>query len=709
VQGAKPAVAAAPDQCQAPGDDKRAMAEEHEKTQDPTGEIRIVFTPSGRQGKIAAGTTVLQAARTLGVDIDSVCGGRAMCGRCQVVVGEGDFAKHGIHSSSSSVTPRSKVEDRYAEKRGLQDGRRLSCQAVLTSDVVIDVPAESQVHDQVIRKAADDRVIEVDAPVRLCFIEVREPDMHEPSGDLRRVAEALRGQWPDRVSDDEISADLHVLRQLQQTLRKGKWQITVALRDGNRIIGIWPGLKEQIVGAAIDIGSTTMSAHLCDMNSGLVLASSGAMNPQIRFGEDLMSRVSYGFLNQGGAEEMTNAVRKGLQGLLEGAARQAEVSVEDIVEVVLVGNPVMHHLVLGIDPVELGGAPFALAMDESCELLARDLDLSIHQGGRVYVLPCIAGHVGADAAAVALSESPDKSEDMTLIVDVGTNAEIICGNSDRLLAASSPTGPAFEGAQISSGQRAAPGAIERIRIDPETLEPRFRIIGVDAWSDEEGFDDAAAATGITGICGSGIIEVLAEMYLAGIITEDGVINGEKSAVSSRIEPDQRTFRYRVSDTVVITQNDVRAIQLAKAALYAGFRLLMDKININHVDKVVLAGAFGTHIEPKYAMVLGMIPDCLFDHVRSAGNAAGTGARICLLNKGARRRVEDMVREIEKIETAIEPSFQDHFVKAMAIPHKTDPYVKLSEAVKLPERTLGVGEPSLDDPSSARRRGRRRRG
>ena len=678
-----------------------------EDDQTAGGDIHIVFTPSGRQGNVPSGTTVLQAARSLGVDIDSVCGGRAMCGRCQIVVGEGDFPKHGIVSSAASVTARSKVEDRYAEKRDLADDRRLSCQALLCADVVIDVPAESQVHDQVIRKAADDRVIEMDAPTRLCFIDVREPDMHEPSGDLRRVVEALNAQWPDRVRGD-ITADLHVIMSLQKVLRKGNWQITVALREGCRIIGVWPDLKEQVLGAAIDIGSTTMSAHLCDMNSGAVLASSGAMNPQIRFGEDLMSRVSYGFLNEGGAEEMTDAVRQGVQSLLDGAAKQAECPVEDIVEVVLVGNPVMHHLVLGVDPIELGGAPFALAMDESFETLASELDLKLHPGARVYVLPCIAGHVGADAAAVALAESPDQSDEVSLLVDVGTNAEIICGNSKRLLAASSPTGPAFEGAQISSGQRAASGAIERIRVNPETLEPRFRVIGVDKWSDEDGFDDDVAATGITGVCGSGIIEVLAEMYLAGIITEDGEIDGKKAAVSPRIEEDGRTFRYRVSDNVTVTQNDVRAIQLAKAALYAGFRLLMDKMDIDRVDNVVLAGAFGTHIEPKYAMILGMIPDCLFDRVKSAGNSAGAGARICLLNQSQRRRVEDIVRNIEKIETAIEPSFQNHFVKAMAIPHKIDPYERLSEAITLPERTLGVGEPSLDDPSSARRRGRRRR-
>jgi len=667
--------------------------------------IKIVFTPSGRQGHVPAGTTVLQAARTLGVDIDSVCGGRALCGRCQVDVGTGEFAKHGISSGPGSLCGVTAVETRYADKKGLAEGRRLSCQSTLLADVVIDVPPESQVHNQLVRKAADDRQIEMDPIIRLCLVEVREPDMHEPSGDLRRLVEALQTQWPDRVTG-EIDCDLHILQQLQPVLRAGKWQVTVALRDGNRIVGIWPGLKERVAGIAIDVGSTTMSAHLCDMVTGDVLASTGAMNPQIRFGEDLMSRVSYGIMNPGGHVEMTEAVIDGLQKLITGAAEQAGMDADDVVEIVLVGNPVMHHLLLGIDPVELGGAPFALAVDTAVEMRASEIGLQVNRGARVYVLPCIAGHVGADAAGVVLAEAPQKGEVNTLVVDVGTNAEIVVGNSKRMLAASSPTGPAFEGAQISSGQRAAPGAIERIRINPETLEPRFRVIGVERWSDEDGFDEAVKSTGITGICGSGIIEVLAEMYLAEILTADGVVNGAKAAISPRIEADGRTFAYRVSDNVVVTQNDVRAIQLAKAALHAGFRLLMDKMALKSVDRVVLAGAFGTHIDPKYAMVLGMIPDCALENVRAAGNSAGTGARMALLNKGARREIEAVVRDIEKIETAVEASFQDQFVKAMAIPHQSEPYEKLSQAVDLPARELTPDEaPAIE--SGRRRRGRRR--
>ena len=671
----------------------------------PSDQVKVVFTPSGRQGMVNRGENLLQAARQMGVDIDSVCGGRAMCGRCQIDVGQGQFAKHGISSSSDSLSDASSSEQRYAEKRNLAAGRRLACQCSIEQDVVIDVPASSQVHNQLVRKAADTRAIEMLPPVRLCFIEVREPDMHEPSGDLRRVIEALEAQWPDRVKGD-IDCDLHVLRTLQPALRSGKWQITVALRHGRQIIAVWPGLKEQILGAAIDIGSTTMSAHICDMNDGTVLASTGIMNPQIRFGEDLMSRVSYGIMNPGGADEMTRAVREGLRQLISGGAEQAGASAQDVLEVVLVGNPVMHHLVLGIDPVELGGAPFALAVDMAADVTASELELELHAGARVYVLPCIAGHVGADAAGVVLAEAPQDSTTIQLLVDVGTNAEIVLGNQDRLLAASSPTGPAFEGAQISAGQRAAPGAIERVRIDPETLEPRFSVIGSDIWSDQDGFDEVISGTGITGICGSGIIEVLGEMYLAGIINEDGVIDGALADRTSRIEEDGRTFSYRLSEHVSIIQNDIRAIQLAKAALHAGFKLLMDKFGTVTVDRVVLAGAFGTHIDPKYAMVLGMVPDCPLENVIAAGNSAGTGARMALLNTGARHQIEQTVRHIEKIETAVEADFQNHFVRAMAFPHKMDPYPHLTAAVPLPERTF-QDNVVTDEPQSGGRSGRRR--
>jgi uncharacterized 2Fe-2S/4Fe-4S cluster protein (DUF4445 family) len=643
----------------------------------------IVFMPSGRRGRFPVGTPVLQAARRLGVDIDSVCGGRGICGRCQVTVSEGEFAKLGVSSNSSHLSGFGATEIRYAERRGLKEGRRLSCSALIQGDLVIDVPPDSQVHKQVVRKRAEMRAIELDPVVRLHYVEVREPDMHDPSGDLQRIEEALEQQW--NISG--LTSDLRVMQALQKALRQGEWKVTVAVHEGNRIIALWPGFQDAAFGLAVDIGSTTIAAHLCNLSTGEVVASAGTMNPQIRFGEDLMSRVSYVMMNPGGEKEMTQVVRAAIQGLAEETARQAGIEIHNIIEVTLVGNPIMHHLMLGIDPTELGGAPFALATDGPITLWTSELDLKLHPNARAYVLPCIAGHVGADTAGVILSESPHTSEEMTLVVDVGTNAEIVLGNKHRLLAASSPTGPAFEGAQISGGQRAAPGAMERVRIDPETLEPRFKVIGSDLWSNDPGFPASVEHIGVTGICGSAIIEALAEMYLTGIINQDGVIDGAMAARSPRIQPTGRTFSYLLHEgepTLRITQNDVRAIQLAKAALYAGARLLMDRMGVEAVDRITLAGAFGSHIDVKYAMILGMIPDCDLKKVTSAGNAASTGARIALLNRKARTEIERVVKQVEKVETAVEPRFQQHFVEAMAIPHKTAPYPNLRQAVPLPE-------------------------
>ena len=675
-----------------------------------TGDALVVFTPSGKRGRFPVGTPVLSAARSLGVDIDSVCGGRAICGRCQVVVSEGSFAKHGIESRVGHLSGRGANELRYEEKRGLKTGRRLSCSALVRNDVVIDVPAGSQVHRQVVRKRAEMRHIEIDPVIRQCYIEVAEPDMHHPSSDFERVCQALRDQWDIPVP----TADPHVLHVLQTVLRKGKWSVTVAVHqahegDAPEIIAVWPGFHDAAYGLAVDIGSTTIAAHMCDLHTGAVVASAGSMNPQIRFGEDLMSRVSYVMMNPGGDREMTEAVRDAISSLAEEVAGEAGVSAGDILAAVFVGNPVMHHLLLGIDPTELGGAPFALATGMALDLAARDLGLAVNEGARAYVLPCIAGHVGADAAGVALSESPYLNDEMTLIVDVGTNAEIVLGNREKLLAASSPTGPAFEGAQISSGQRAAPGAIERVRIDPETLEPRFRVIGSDLWSGDPGFDEAVAATGVTGICGSGIIEALAGLFLAGIVTPDGIVDGSMAARSSRIVPEGRTFSYLLHDgspRILVTQQDVRAIQLAKAALYAGVRLLMDRMDVTAVDRITLAGAFGSHIDVKYAMVLGLVPDCALANVQSAGNAAGTGARIALLNRGARREIEEAVRRIVKVETAVEPAFQAYFVDAMAFPHKRDPYVRLAKVVSMPEPGA-AGVHAREGRGGGRRRRHRR--
>ncbi len=663
----------------------------------------VVFTPSGRRGRFAEGTSLLDAARSLGVDLDSVCGGRGICGRCQVVPMAGEFAKHGITSSPDHLIAFTEPEERYRVRDGLSADRRLGCHACLSGDLVIDVPPESQLHRQVVRKEADAHPIEVDPVARLHYVEVRQPDMADPSGDLQRLREALGEQW----SLDELRVDPIVLPTLQRALRDGDWTVTVTVHDSDSITGVRPGFHDVALGVAFDVGSTTVAGHLCDLHTGEVLASAGAMNPQIRFGEDLMSRVSYVMMHPGSDRDLTEAVRGCIDDLVGELCQQAGAQRQDVLELTIVGNPIMHHLVFGLDPTELGGAPFALTTDEALRVPARDLGLHVAPGARVYALPLIAGHVGADTAGVILSEAPHDQETVNLIVDVGTNAEIVLGNRERLLAASSPTGPAFEGAQISGGQRAAPGAIERVRIDRETLEPRYTVIGDERWSSEPG--DTRDTVDVdapvpTGICGSGIIELVAELYLAGVITADGVIDGSLAARTSRVVPEGRTFAYVIREAgprLVLTQNDVRQIQLAKGALYAGCRLLMDHYGVDTVDRIRLAGAFGAHIDPTYAMVLGLVPDCDLANVTSAGNAAGTGARIALLNRAARTEIEDVVRRVEKIETAVEPRFQEHFVGAMGIPHATDPFPRLAAVVTLPERPAAEG-------AAAGRRKRRER-
>jgi uncharacterized 2Fe-2S/4Fe-4S cluster protein (DUF4445 family) len=628
---------------------------------------RIVFTPSGRRGEVPVGTSVLNAARQLGVDLGSVCGGVGLCGRCQITPTFGDFPKHGIRVAESALTKYTNTETGYAARKGLGGDRRLGCMADICGDVVVDVPATSQVHRQVVRKELELVDLVVDPVSTLHYVQMEEATLEKTIGTTRRLTMALKEQW----NMGGVTVDPATLRDLQAAGDN----CTVAIRDGV-VSAVWPGFHETTYGVAIDVGSTTIAGYLLDLTTGEQLASGGLMNPQIRFGEDLMSRVSYVMMNEGGDRLLTAAVQEALNDLIGDLAKQAGIERHEILEITLVGNPIMHHLFLGLDPRPLGEAPFKLTTDEAVSVTAKSIGIETHANAAVYVLPCIAGHVGADTAGVILSDQPHTRSPIALLVDVGTNAEIVLGNEDRLLAASSPTGPAFEGAQISSGQRAAPGAIERVRIDRETLEPRFKIIGSDAWSTED------PSLEPTGICGSGIIEAVAELFLAGVLSEDGVMLDRPS---DRVVADGRTFSYVLAGDIMVTQNDVRAIQLAKAALYAGVRLLMDKLEIDTIDEIRLAGAFGSHIDVMYAMVLGLIPDCDLNKVHAAGNAAGAGAVMALLNRQARREIETVVRRIEKIETAIEPAFQAHFVEAMAFPHKTAAYPNLSQKIELPQR------------------------
>lgn len=665
----------------------------------------VVFQPSGKRGRFAAGTPVLDAARELGVQIESVCGGRGICGRCQVSVAEGKFAKYGITSTEDRLSPKGFLENRYDEKRGLAADRRLSCSAKIEGDLVIDVPEASIVAGQTIRKDANTIGMVRNTALRLCYVELPLPDLETPVGD----ADRLKAELEREFGFEGVQIPFALVAPIQQAMKVADCKVTACVDISGvqpEVIAVFEDYHETMCGLAVDIGSTTVAAHLVDLMNGEILASAGRANPQIRFGEDLMSRVSYVMMNEGGREKLTDAIRQSINELatelLEKTARERA----DLLEAVFVCNPVMHHLFLGLDPTPLGQAPFNPAVSEAVRPDAADLGLDFAPNARIYMLPIVAGHVGADAAAVVLAQQPQQQPEPTLIVDVGTNAEILLWDGKTLYAASSPTGPALEGAEISSGQRAAPGAIERIRIDRQSLAPRFRVIGSELWSNEEGFAVSVQATGVTGICGSGIIEIIGEMLLAGIVSPDGIIRGPNAVQEeARLIPQGRTWAYVVSEAnprLLITQTDIRAIQLAKAALYAGVKLLMDKAGIDTIADIRLAGAFGSYIDPQYAELLGLVPDCPVAKVSAVGNAAGQGALKALLDLDARREIEQTVRQMVKIETALEPAFQTHFVNAMGLPNSSDPFA-------LTRTHFGMAPLEARSPDDRpRRRGRRSR-
>ncbi|WP_420644282.1 ASKHA domain-containing protein [Candidatus Leptofilum sp.] len=676
----------------------------HEET---TPNHLVIFMPSGRRGRIASGTLVLDAARQLGVEIESICGGRLTCNKCRIRVEEGQFAKHGITSAQSHLTPASDEEIRLLEKLESPDCR-LSCNAKIVDDALIFVPEESRAHKQVVRKAATDRIIDLFPTVRQIFVEVDNAELGEHRGDWGRLQDALAAKW----NLHNLTIDLPVLRELQANLRKGKWSVTVTLWQEREVIDVQPGYQEGVYGLAVDIGSTTIAGFLCDLRTGEILATESMMNPQVTYGEDLMSRISFAMMHNDGLEKMHTAVIEALNRLAASTARAAGIRQRQIQEAVIVGNTTMTHIFLGINPIELGGAPFALANRDSMNVKARALGLRLHRSANIHVLPAEAGHVGADNVAALIAEEPYNQEAVTLLVDVGTNAEIVLGNKAWMLSASSPTGPAFEGAQIRFGMRAAPGAIERVRIDPETLAARFRVIGEDSWSDAWQIGpqfpvEAQPQHLAAGICGSGIIEVVAEMFLAGILLPDGRFN--PTLHHERIRWDERRGEYIVATAeqtttgspIVVTQEDVRNIQLAKAALYAGTKLLMNEAKLTHVDRIVLAGAFGSYIDPKYAMILGLIHDCDLAQVTAVGNAAGDGARIALLNKHKREEAQRISEWVRYVETAVHPDFQQEFVGAIHLPHATDPFPHLNGLLPDPM-------PNLELNGNGRRKRRRRR-
>jgi len=643
---------------------------------------RIIFQPSGRRGEVEEGSTLLDAARHLGVDIESICGGKGTCGKCKVRIEEGYFEKDAMDSRMSHLSPITEVEKKFI-KPDEGPHMRLACAAEIRGDVKVFVPEKSRAGKQIVRKAAKELSISLDPAVKKYFLELKQPDLHDLTmGDLERVREALKNQY----GLEGIDMDYITLRGLQDILRKGNWNVTVSVWMGREIIKVEPGFVESSYGLAVDIGTTTVVGYLCDLNTGKVINTESMMNPQVPYGEDVMSRITYAMMNPDGLEKMQKAIIDGLNEIIERVSSDLRVNGrnggEAIVDMTVVFNTAMHHIFLGFNPEYIGRSPFIPAIQHSLDIKARDMGIKINPASYIHVLPIEAGFVGADNVGVLIAEEPYNLDEKVLIIDIGTNGELLLGNRERVCSTSCATGPAFEGAQIKFGMRAAPGAIEKVRIDPVTKEPEYKVIGKADWHTHLEKIDAK------GICGSGIIDAVAEMFKAGIIDKTGKFNMELNTPRLRRDSDGRpeyvlawADETSIGTDITINQADVRALQLAKGALYAGAKLMMKRMGIERLDKVILAGAFGSYIDRESALTLGMFPDCEINNIYAVGNAAGDGARMALLNVSKRREAEERARWVEFVEIAVEPEFQKEFMQAMHIPHMKDPFPNLKSLLK----------------------------
>ena len=631
------------------------------------GTHTLIFTPAGLQTSAEDGETVYDVGLRAGVDIQSICGGKGLCKRCQIEVDTGKHAKFKVNVSEDSYSKLSPTEKKAIYDGELPEGRRLSCRTKVRGDLVVNIPADSRERETSIQKKSTKFETELNPAIQLYMIKLPVPTLEDNPSDGEALVQALRDEHKLTVRPSH-----RMLIKLQDILRKHERTVIAVVRDEDTIIDVWPPSPFDLYGAAIDIGSTSIALYVYNLASGEAVYEKAAMNPQIRFGEDLMSRVSYIMMNKGGEEKLTDVIRTQIREMLAAAVKALELGENQLLDVICVGNPIMHHLFIGANPVELGVAPFTLAVKDWIDIPAGRLDLGLSDTAQVSLFPLIGGHVGADTSAAYLTQIDRMKGRSVLLVDIGTNAEIVLSHNGKVAAASSPTGPALEGAEISSGVRATLGAIERVRIDPITKDAKVKIIGHDDWIADT--DGSLEGHKVVGICGSGIFEVMVEMANAGLLDKSGLFKPE--AAPHRFSQDGNVWTYLLLDQagnqIIVKQTDIRAVQLAKAALFAGAQLLAESLDCDSFDEVLLAGAFGTHLDSKYVANIGIIPMAPADIISSVGNAAGMGAAMALLNVKARKQIKTAIKQVEKMETALEPKFQDYFVDAMKFPTAAEP-------------------------------------
>jgi len=677
----------------------------------------VIFQPSGRRGEVPKGINLIEASRLLGVDIEALCGEKKVCGKCIIRIEEGNFEKYGVVSGMMNTSAwQPEVESKFINAENQAKGFRLGCVARVEGDLLVFVPEESRAGKQVVSKAARDIKIDWDPAVRLYYVQVIKPTFEDCLGDFERICKALSREYG---LPETLEVDIQTLRKLPVALRDGNYCVTVSVWNDKEVIRVQPGRVEHAYGIAIDVGTTTVAGYLCDLTNKDVITTASMMNPQCKYGEDVMARITFHMTTPDGLQRMSDDIVEGVNELIAKAVAETHpplkkvkkkkgeegpdefveapeegktylrIKTEDVEDITIGFNTAMHHIFLGLDPQFVGMAPFPPVIHHSMDIRARDLGIKVNPSAYIFVLPNEAGFVGADNVGVLICEEPYKSDDIQLIIDIGTNGELVLGNRHKLISSSCATGPALEGAQLSFGMRAAPGAIERIDIEPGTLEVNYKVIGRDAWRKFSEPHEMKAK----GICGSGILDVLAELYSSGVITKTGVFNKKLLKDHPRFRKNADTgqpefilaFKEEssIDKDIVITQKDIRQIQLAKGALYAGCKLMVKRMGVEKVDRVKIAGAFGTHVDRTKALVMGLFPDCEIEKIEGVGNAAGDGCRAALLNVKKRSEANWCSRNVEYIELTVEPTFEKDFMEAMQLPHMTDAFPHL-EGVVLPE-------------------------
>jgi uncharacterized 2Fe-2S/4Fe-4S cluster protein (DUF4445 family) len=613
-----------------------------------TKKVTISFEPEGRKVIVQSGENLFEAARQAGIEIRSECGGKQSCGKCRVII-----------ENQAYVSKLSAFENKHLTQDEITQGYRLACSCTIDKgDFVVFIPSESRIGKSKIQVEGMERPVKLNPAITKIHIQIEKPALNDIRSDFQRLVDLLHSK-----GFVNLQIEPALLEYLPKILRDANWDITITLWNNERIIAIEQGNSESVkYGFSIDIGTSTIVGYLIDLNSGNIVSTQSQENPQVIYGEDIVSRIGFASKTDGGLEKLQDTVIGSINSLISNACQDHRISPDSIYEITVVGNTAMHHLFLGIQPKFLSIAPYVPAIKQSMNLKADYLKVKVSPFANVHVLPIVAGFVGADAIADVLATGIHETQKMSLLIDVGTNGEVFVGNKKDIVSCSCAAGPAFEGMQIRNGMKARTGAIEKVKLDQDTLEVKYKTIG---------------RVKPVGICGSGMVDAIAEMLKYGITSQRGGIN--KDIETNRLIQINGQPHFviawkdetGISKDITINGKDIQEIQLAKAAFQTGTTILMKEkgVTVKELDQVFLAGAFGRYINPESAKVIGLIPDVQTKKIRFVGNTAVSGAKMALTSTTIRKQAEKLAKEIRYIELITAPDFQEEFKNSIFLPHR----------------------------------------